>query len=467
MSWRASVAGASAVLVAAAAVLVVDAQHPTPATPKARSEQRPVTSATLSCPGAAAGAGAQTAVFAVGPGGPRPASGGSRLRLADSTSSLAATADVGVPLVARLDDGAGRSGVRVTARGALAPGVAAAQLSSYTARTAAGIAASWCLSPRDEWWFSGVDTSVGTTTGLVLSNPSRAVAVVDLHILGATGPVDAAGANGIAVAPRSRVLLDLARYAPGRAAITLHVAATRGTVAAAVSTTRLDGITPVGAEWLPSSAAPATSVVVGAGAAGLGRQSLVVTNTGTRQQLVTVRILDADGAFTSTALPELQVPPESVVVEDVSAILQRQSTAVQLSAHGPVTGSLVSEQVDSPHDYAVSTTSAPLSTPAVVPDVQQTELTLAFATASPAPERVEIRGVGPSGRRTGAETLVVSGTSTTAWAPPPAWEAAYLLVIVRPGSDVQAVASYRGERGVAQLPVLSGRLTVTRPAVLP
>ncbi|MDP9318768.1 MAG: DUF5719 family protein, partial [Actinomycetota bacterium] len=324
-----------------------------------------------------------------------------------------------------------------------------------------------CQSPRGQWWFSGVDTSVGTSTGLVLSNPSPAVAVVDLHILGPVGVVDAAGANGIAIAPRSRVVLDLARFAPGRAALTLHVAATRGTVTAALSTTRLDGITPTGADWLPASAAPTTSVVVDAGVGGVGRQSLVITNVGTRQQVVAVRILDKSGAYTSTALTDLQVPPESVVVKDVTAILKKHPTAIQLSAAGPLTGALVSEQVGGPRDYAVSAVSDVLSTSAVVPVVNATKLTLAFATSSPTPERVRIRGVMNLGVQAGARTVTVTGAATTTWTPPPGWGAAYLVITVPRGSDLHAVASYVGARGLAQLPVLSGRRTVFRPVVLP
>ncbi len=80
----------------------------------------------------------------------------------------------------------------------------------------------------------------------------------------------------------------------------------------------------------------------------------MVTNTGTRQQLVSVRILDQSGAFISTLLPDLQVPPESVVVKGVSAILEKKSTAIELSAAGPVTGALVSEQVAGPLDFAVA-----------------------------------------------------------------------------------------------------------------
>lgn len=466
MSWRTSVVGTGAVLLATGAVLVAGAEHPHPVATRMRPEQRPVTSATLSCPGPAAGAPSAMSVFAVGPGVVGPASSRSRLRVTGS-SLLASASEGGVPVRLEVTGDAGRAGVLVSATDALAPGVAAAEITSYTGENATGIAATWCLAPRGEWWFNGVDTSVGTTTELVLSNPSPSVAVVDLHLLGPEGPVDAAGSNGIAVAPDSRVMLDLARFAPGLAAVTLHVTATRGSVAAAVSTTRLDGITPTGAEWLPSSSSPTARVVVGAGVQGLGRQSLVVTNAGARQQLVAVRILSEDGAFISTALPDLQVPPQSVLVKDVSAIMQRKATAVELTAEGPVTGTIVSEQVEDPRDYAVSGVSAALSTAAVVPVVDETELRLAFATASPAPERFEIRGVGPSGEQVGTVTLDVSPAATTTWEPPTEWDVAYLVVSVSRGSDLHAVASYTGVNGVAQLPLLSGRLTVTRPAVLP
>ncbi len=470
MSWRVSLVGATAVLAAAVAVGLAGSEQPHPVVPSSRAVQQPVTVATLSCPGLPGAATPQTTVFAVGPDAPAGDTEVAGLRILGAgpgTPRLGDSATPGVPAAVRIRQATARTGVLVKASGAQAPGLAGAELSTYSSAERRGIAAASCESPRDEWWFNGVDTSVGTSTALVLSNPSPAVAVVDLEIMGTDGAVDAAGASGIPVAPSSRRVLDLARYAPGQAALTLHVTATRGTVGAAVSTTRLAGLTPVGADWVPASTAPARTVVVDPGVGDVGHQSLSVTNTGNRQQLVSVRILDEAGVFTSNDLADLQVPPRSVVVERVQAILGQRPTAIELSAHGPLTGALVSGRLAGARDFAVSGVGDVLTAPAVAPRIRATTMALAFATSSPTRQQVEVRGVSGSGDPAGRSVVTVAGSATTTWELPAAWDAAYLVVTVPQGSQLHCAATYSGAAGVTQLPLRSAPRTVVRPPVLP
>lgn len=470
MSRSSSVVATSAVLAAVVAVGVAGSERPTPAVPAGRPVVRPVTSATLSCPGLPGAATPSTTVFAVGPDATAAPTDIARLKILGAGPGmpwLGGSGTVGTPARTRMRHAAGQTGVLVQGLGTQAPGVTAAEVSTYSSTDRTGIAAVACESPREDWWFSGVDTSVGTSTALVLANPSRTVAVVDLQIEGADGLVDAAGANGIPIGPESRVVLDLARYAPGAAAVTMHVAATRGSVAAAVSTTRLAGLTPVGADWVPASAPPSRTVLVDAGVGDVGRQSLVVTNTGSRQQVVSVRILDQAGAFTSTKLADLQVPPHSVVVKHIRGIVGPQPAAVELSAAGPLTGALVSRQLAGPRDFAVSGVGEVLTAPAVAPTIRATSMTLAFATSSPARQRVEVHGVTSSGAQAGVSTVDVEGSATTTWELPDDWEAAYLVVSVPAGSQLHCVATYSGTAGVTQLPLRSGRRTLLRPVVLP
>jgi hypothetical protein len=469
MSRQRSVAAAAAVLVSGAALVVVGSEHPQLSAATARVEEQPITAASLRCPGSGTASTPTSSVLAVGLGGVTPVPGPAHLQILGTrpgTPRLGASPGPRRPVRIGLTNVASGAGVLVTADGAQAPGLAAAQLSTYHSTRANGAAASWCESPRDQWWFTGVDTRVGTSTFLLLSNPSPTVAVVDLHVLGADGTVDAAGATGIPVGPNSRLVLDLARYAPGQRALSLQVTATRGTVGAAVSTTRVDGLTPVGADWVPPAAAPATTVVVDAGVGGVGRQWLVVTNPTARQQQVAVRILDKSGAFTSTLLPDLQVPPETVVVKDVSGILKGTSTAIELSAAGPVTGAQVSQQAGRPQDFSVSGVSERLTGPAVVPVVDATSVRLSLASSSPGVHEVQVKAVTTLGGVANRQTVTVNGLATTTVKPVTSG-AAYLVVTVPPGSKLHAVASYIGDAGITQLPLRSSPRTLLRPAVLP
>ena len=163
------------------------------------------------------------------------------------------------------------------------------------------------------------------------------------------------GASGIPIGPMSRVVLDLARYAPGQAALTLQVTATRGTVSAAVSTTRLDGLTP-------------DRCRLGAGLRAAGDDRRGERRRGWRRPAVARG--HQHGHPPAAGVGPDPRPVGSLHLDPaagprrcrrsrswsrgVSAIFERQSTAIELSAAGPVTGAVVSEQVDGPLDFAVS-----------------------------------------------------------------------------------------------------------------
>ncbi len=469
MSWRTSAAGGVAIAVAAAAVVLAAGQDPQPVHPSGQPQERPVTSTTLSCPASPTKQGPDTTVFAVGPDATTVGSG--RLTLTGSAApdgrALAETSTPLQPVLAHPTATTGQPSVLMTAQGSLAPGATAAQLSAASSKSTSGLATSWCAAPRGDWWFNGVDTSVGTTTDLVLSNPGSDVAVVDLQILGPRGVIDAAGAQSIALAAHSREALDMARFAPGQRALTLHLTATSGAVAAAVSTTRLDGLVATGSDWVDASADPARDVVVGAGVEAATHQRLVIANPGSRQQLVSVTILDKDGAFTSTKLTDVQVPPGSVVVKDLTTITQKRATAVELHSAAPVTGAIVSETSGRTRDVAVSTAAEPMGSPAVVPTMAGTRLTLAVASPSPGPQDVRIRGFDHTGAQISSTGVTVAGRATTTWELPADSRASYLVVTVPSGGRLSATATYSAAAGTSQLPVLSGSYTVVRPVVLP
>lgn len=475
MSWRTAAAAGVLVMIAAGAVAIAGEQHPDLVQPIARSQTMPVSAATLSCPRAPLGRAAVTRVFAVAPAPRPPASPASdstaRLRLTAAQPGnplLAATGVAGVPLRATppAASAVAPTGAVVSAAGSLAAGAAGAEVSTYGSARTSGIAVSGCAAPQAQWWFNGVDTSVGSTTRLQLSNPGAGIAVVDVAIFGPRGLIPAPGAQGVALAPGARRALDLAGFAPGRAALAVHVTAVRGTIAAAVSTSRLEGLTPTGTDWVPPSTGPGATVVVGAGVAGATQQRLVVVNPGQRQQLVAVRLLDASGAFVPSGLPNLQVPPGSVVVRDLRTVTHSRASAVELSAATPVTGAIVSEVSGASRDFAVSGVSEVLTGPAVVPAVDGARLAMALTATTPTPEPVTIEAFDRAGARVSVVRLLAAGSATTSWSLPRSSGASYVVVTAAGRGSVQAVVTYTGAAGAAQLPVLSGRYTVREPGVV-
>ncbi len=477
---RVTAAATAMVVAAVAAIAVTGTLAPVPARVDVTPDQMPTSQAQLSCPETSTGQGVVTDLLAVAPptgsdgtsGDPGDGSLAARALSTDTAQQqpVAETKQVGVPIVTRLGPLAAPS-VTVDAVGRLAPAAYAAQRTVLAEGQDVGLAVAPCTPTGDSWWFAGVDTSVGSISRLVLSNPTPAVAVVDLTFYGPKGIESAVGARGIPIAPRSRQSLDLARFAPGRDALTLRVKATRGRVAAAVNLARVNGVSPAGNEWLASSEPPATEVLVNAGDSGDGEQHLVITNPSGREALVQVRVLDVNGPFTPKSLTNLRIKPGRTVVKNVSADTEASAAALLVTTdqeQSIVLASLLSENASAPVDLSSSSSSQVLDGPAVIPAFAGTRLSLAFASAQAGGGAVRVQGYDDSGKPVGEPTRVAVKAKTTKTVDVGVARATtYLVATVDDGSRLQGVATYHGPAGVSAIPIVSGPTTVTRPAVRP
>jgi hypothetical protein len=338
--------------------------------------------------------------------------------------------------------------VLVVGTGTLSAGLTAAQWQQSHGDNATGISAASCRAPSDDWWFNGVDTAVGFTSTLVLSNPTPAIAVVDLAFYGPDGEISAVGGRGVALAPDS----------------SQSVHADQGRVVAAVRTDHTEGATPKGSDWVPPAPPASTDVVVNAALPGQA-QSLAITNPGTRQALVQIRVIDADGQFVPTGLGDVQIPPGAVVTKDLAPVTSGDASAVHLTSTVPVSGATITTSTRNAEDFAVVGSSATLDEPAVVPVVPGADLSLVFAGRDRTTSTLAIDCFDAAGASLSHDELRAPGSTLTTWTAPATKKAAVVVVTVESGSGVQGVAQYDGKLGVAALPVLSGTYTVTRPAV--
>lgn len=427
------------------------------------------TQSTLSCPPAIASRDTVTSVFAVSPPGKQSTAAGGAVELAPlrrvRTEATDKVTQRGEPLRRNVEPSRGAAW-SVAASGSLAPGATAAAFSVLSGRRVAGLAATGCGPPGNDWWFNGVDTSVGATSRLVLTNPTPALAIVDLAFFGPRGPIEPAGANGIAVAPRSSQSFDLARFVPGENGLTVNVRASSGSVVAAVSTTKLRGLSSLGAEWLPPSAPPSTDLVIDPAPRTTGQSRLVLTNTSTREALAHVRVFDASGTFTPTSLGDLRLKPGAAASKDLTAVTDGGAVGVRVTANVTLTGAITTDEAGSA-DFTVSTATAPMTGPAVVPLLRVARLSLLLTSASSAGARVRVLSYDAEGQRVASEQVAVRGAATTTWSPSTRGSPSYLVLNTRAGADVQGIASYRGAAGITSLPVLSGLWSVQRPAVSP
>lgn len=468
MSYRSLIAAALAVAAAATAVAGVGSPPRVPIVqPKPAVVSVPRTE--LGCPEVPGRA--DTTVLAAAPGPTQPSA-----VVAGTVQMLSIPTRAGEPVLAESTHrgllrhpvpAADGTGIVISASGALAPGAAADLVATARGRKAAGISTGHCSPAAGSWWFTGVDTSVGRTSRLTLTNTSAAPAVIDLVFFGPHGVVDASGSRGIAVPARSQRALDLASLAPGVDALTVHVSVQQGTVSAAVHTVARAGLTPVGADWIAPAAPPSTALVVGPAVASTGRQLLVLTNPGSREALGAISIVDATGEFTPTKLASVRIRPGSVAVTDVTSVLDGQPAAVRVAASVALTGAVETIERRPVPDFATVGSTLALTAPATVPLVPATEPDLLLTTADRGGASVRIDDFDRAGNRVRRELVEVTGRTTVAWHPRPHDSGAYLVVAAVRGDSVHAVAYFRNRYGVAALPVLPAEWSIRLPVVQP
>ncbi|NHC13094.1 DUF5719 family protein [Motilibacter deserti] len=227
--------------------------------------------------------------------------------------------------------------------GAVAPGLAAAQFSRTGTGLGRGIALGGCDRAGTETWLVGGGAEVGRSATLFLTNPDEAAAVVDVELWGPDGPLDAPTLRSVGVGPRSQQVLRLDAAAPADR-YGVHVVAREGRVSAALRDDQYDGLQPLGTDWVPAAAAPASRVVVPAVLQGSGSRLLQILAPGTAGAVVSVRALGVDGEVEPDSLAAVSVPAGSVAEVDLGDLLGRQAVALELSSDVPVTAGVLMRQ---------------------------------------------------------------------------------------------------------------------------
>jgi uncharacterized protein DUF5719 len=329
---------ALAAVVAAGTATRPGAARPGPTT----AATRPVTSVRLVCPGLDGSAGAPVQITAADVSGlldPAAASSGkvTFTALREGTNG-AASAPVTLPLAPAA---ARTSSVRLPATVVSAVGVAAAHVvASQHALVPDGplrsLLSAPCLAPAADTWITGADGRVGHSDTLVLANPGTVAAAVTVTAWSVTGPVDLPGLQSYSVPPGHSAVLDVADYAPDAGFLSLHIRADVGRVAAQVRDNQSVGLSTTGTDWLPPTEAPAGHLVVPGYLPGAGPRLLVVTNPGSEDATVHLRLIAGDRAFVPAGHPDVVVPPGRSSLVDLSTSLGGVAAAAELTADRPV-----------------------------------------------------------------------------------------------------------------------------------
>lgn len=288
------------------------------------------------------------------------------------------TAEVGPGLTARLS--LGRKSAVITGRDDLAPGLVASRFSDPLATID-------CRPPQFDQWFTGVGAGAKHQSVLQLVNPDAGRALVDIEVLGRKGPIDVPALRGLAIRGGESRLFDLAKTIPRRDDLALHVRILRGRVSASV----LDSFRELGAgqqgqDGLAAQDSPGrTNLLLGL-PSGAGQRTLVLANPGPDEGRATVRLVGANAIFTPQDVPEIVLPPESVVRVPLAPVLKgvgdsdaERPYGIQVESTVPTTAGLM---MFVGGDLVLGAPTPALSEPAVtpLPDARQQILVLGGAT---------------------------------------------------------------------------------------
>lgn len=251
--------------------------------------------------------------------------------------------------------------VAVTGTGDMAAGLLAARFGGDQ------LAAVDCPRPSPEAWFTGVGAGARHDSVIELVNPDEGPAVADISVYGRGGPVDVPGLRGVTVRGQDSVRLRLGQLLPRRSELALHVAVSRGRLAASL----LDQVPSLGArpgteDFLPSQPAPANDQVLLGLPEGEGEDVLAVANPGEDEARVKVKVLTVDSEFAPEGLEELRVAPGTVRTVSLTSILRSAvregAIGLTLTSTRPVTATVRSVVGDDlSHAAPVTASSEPMT----------------------------------------------------------------------------------------------------------
>jgi hypothetical protein len=367
----------------------------------------------------------------------------------------------------------------VQAEGPAAAGLIVEQATRATSGSRRGVAALSCPAPGTSAWFVGGSTLVGTATELLLVNVESTPARVDITAWTADGPTDTRPGSGIVVPARGRAAVPLDRLAPDRDLLAVHVRSTTGQVAAALRAVRVDGLTPLGVDWVPQGQPPAAEVVVPGLPAGPGRRTLLVTNPGERDAVVSVELTTDDGQYVPEGLDALAVPAGTTVAQDLSEQLADTPAAVRVRSDGPpllAGAEVVDRQEGAVRERSYASSVPALTGPVLLADVRLSPPTEVWLLLSALADDavVEVAPVAAPGELPEPRRVEVpQGTTVpvrlSRFLPP--GSTGSLGIEVRPVSGAVHAARFSRERGstgplTTVLPLRTPPATVVRPAVV-
>ncbi|WP_435298366.1 DUF5719 family protein [Timonella sp. A28] len=125
-----------------------------------------------------------------------------------------------------------------------------------------GLSGATCATPQSEQWLVGGSTATGTSSKLVIQNPSLTPATVTVTLWGPSGRVELAGSETYLIPAGEQISTLLEGIAPEQRRIAVHVQSRGALVQAYLQYNELDGLTPLGTDYISSSAGPSRAQAI-------------------------------------------------------------------------------------------------------------------------------------------------------------------------------------------------------------
>jgi hypothetical protein len=471
---------AGVVLLALGAVAVA-AQVAAPAAPgpgraSVAPRQVTVTSAARACPPVPGGGPGQVAFIAAAPaatpsGGsgqaelaPLPPAGAALRALSPiSAAQPGALSMLTIPAAQSESKQAATvlQGWSVTATGTMAQAMEAEEA------TSAGLASVRCGAPGSDIWFVGAGRQGGVAQiQLDLMNIDALPASVDVNIVTDAGLVQAGGDTGITVPPHETVSESLSLMAAGSSAAAIEVRTSIGRVVADVSESSSHGT----ASWLPSTATPATQLVIPGVPPSGGTAGLYIVVPGSGNAQVSVAALSAQGRYQPFGSQTVDLPGDSASYVPLTPL--GGMAALELTANVPVTAAVL---VPGSGLGAFTAATAPISEQAVVAgNTTGSGLSATIVLSAPAGSaRVRLTALAVASGATSSQVVTVPAghtLSVPAALPRGARHGSAFAIVITPlagsGPLYAARVETRGQNTVVSIiPAISALTTITLPAV--
>ena len=296
-----------------------------------------------------------------------------------------------------------------------------------------GLAGLACPTTDTSYWFVGGSASLSSQDQLILANDGHGDATVSVVVWSDKGPVPS---YPVVVPAQTSIRVGLDSVAPGVSSIVIHVLVRSGRVAVSLFDQRSQGLTKLGADFVPPGIDPAKIFVI-VGVPGTNVSEPIAPKpigkkrkTPTLQPITETRILrllaptvdttvrvDAIGAgdsFTPLGLDSIQLKAGMVRDIPVNSALPSSAYAFRVIAQSPVVAGVFSTIIArNGSDIAWSATTPGISTDAASTDFNGTK----YLFYSHAASSVDITTAGVSSVPA-TVTVRIPSDNVVSWSPP-------------------------------------------------